>query len=138
MFEFLRNSPFASTLPTALNLVRQAAHPNVRPMIDTFHFWAGPSKLDDLDRIQPGEIAHIHFEDVPNMPRELLDDPSRVIPGEGVAPLTAILKKLAAKRYAGALSVELFAQRFQQGDPYEVARAIRQGVEPLMRQAKLL
>jgi len=136
--EFTRNSPFISTLPTALKLTRDAAHPNVRPMIDTFHFWAGPSKVEDLDLIRPGEIAHVHLEDVPDEPREMLTDPSRMIPGDGTAPLAAILRKLATKGYSGALSVELFAPRFQQGDPYEVARTIRQQTERLMRQANVI
>ena len=138
LLEFTRNSPFVSTLSTSLTLTRTAGHPNVRPMLDVFHFWAGASKMEDLDFIRLGEIAHVHFEDVPLIPRELLTDPTRVIPGEGVAPLTTILRKLAAKGYSGALSVELFAPRYQQGDPFEVATMIRQKTEVLMRNAKVL
>ena len=62
------------------------------------------------------------------MPRELLDQATRVIPGDGVTPLVTILRKLAEKGYAGPLSVELFLPKFQQGDPFEVAREIRQKV----------
>ena len=47
--------------------------------------------------------------------------PLRIIPGDGVSPLNAMLRKLAEKGYAGPLSVELFLPRFQQGDPYEIA-----------------
>lgn len=138
MLEFTRASPFVSTLPTALRLTREAAHPNVRPMLDVFHFWAAGSKFEDLDMLRPGEIAHVHFEDLPDLPRELLEDPSRVIPGDGVAPLTRILRKLAEKGYSGALSVELFSPLVQQSDPYEVARRIREKAEAVMRQARVL
>jgi len=72
------------------------------------------------------------------MPRELLTDPSRVLPGEGVMPLTMMLRKLASKGYSEALSVELFAPRFRQGDPYEVASMIRRQSERVMRQARLI
>jgi 2-keto-myo-inositol isomerase len=136
--EFLRTSPFISTLPTILKVTRAAAHPNVAPMLDCYHYWSGLSKLEDLDLIRPGEIGHVHFQDVPDMPRELLDSSTRIIPGDGVSPLTRILGKLSEKGYAGPLSVELFLPKFQQGDPYEVAREIRVKSEAVMRQAGVM
>jgi sugar phosphate isomerase/epimerase len=138
MIEFMRGSTFIGTLPTALRLTREAAHPNVRPMLDCYHFWAGLSKFEDLDMIRPGEIHHVHFQDVPDIPRELLDNSTRGIPGTGVSPLVKILSKLAAKGYAGPLSVELFYPELQNGDPYDVALRIRQKAEPVMRAAGVL
>ena len=133
--EFPRNSTFISTLPTILKMTRAAAHPNIAPMLDCYHFWSGLSKLEDLDMILPGEIGHVHFQDVPDIPRELLDLSTRIIPGDGISPLTRILSKLSEKGYAGPLSVELFLPKFQQGDPYEVAREIRVKSEAVMRRA---
>jgi len=138
MIEFLRNSSFISTLTTSLKLTREAAHPNVHPMLACYTFWSGLSKFEDLDLLRPGEIAHVHFQDVPDMPRELLDNTTRRIPGDGVSPLVRILRKLAGKGYSGALSVELFLREFQQGDPYEVARRIREKAEAVMRQARVI
>jgi sugar phosphate isomerase/epimerase len=137
MVEFVRASSFVSTLTTLLNMTREAAHPNLRPMLDCYHFWAGLSKFEDLDLIRPGELAHVHFQDVPDMPRELLDNTTRVIPGDGIAPLERILRKLSEKEYSGPLSVELFLPQFQQADPYELARRIRERAEPLMRRAEV-
>jgi sugar phosphate isomerase/epimerase len=138
MIEFARNSSFISTLTTALKLIRQATHPNVRPMLDCYHFWSGLSKFEDLDLLHPGELAHVHFQDVPDIPRELLDNTTRLIPGDGVSPLVRILRKLAEKGYSGALSVELFLPEFTQGDPYEVAKRIREKAEGVMRQARVV
>lgn len=138
MIEFARNSSFISTLTTSLKLIREAAHPNVKPMLDCYHFWSGLSKFEDLDLIQPGEIGHVHFQDVPDVPRELLDNTTRLIPGDGVSPLVRILRKLAEKGYSGSLSVELFLPEFQQADPYEVARRIREKAEGVMRQARVI
>jgi len=137
MIEFVRTSTYISTLTTLLKLTREAAHPNVHPMLDCYHFWSGMGKFEDLDLLRPGELAHAHFQDVPDMPRELLDNTTRLIPGDGVSPLTRILKKLAEKGYAGPLSVELFLPEFQQGDPYEVARRIREKAESVMHQARV-
>jgi 2-keto-myo-inositol isomerase len=138
MIEFARNSSFISTLTTSLKLIREAAHPNVHPMLDCYHFWSGLSKFEDLDLLKPGELAHVHYQDVPDMPRELLDNTTRIIPGDGVSPLVRILRKLAEKNYSGALSVELFLPEFSQGDPYEVATKIREQAEGVMRQAKVI
>src|SRR5215831_15374018 len=138
MIEFTRTSTHLATLSTSLKMIREAAHPNVRPMMDFFHFWSGMSKFEDLDMIRPGEIAHIHFQDILDTPRELIDNNGRVIPGDGQAPIVAILKKLAEKQYSGALSVELFLMELTQGDPYEVASRIKQKCETVMRQANVL
>jgi 2-keto-myo-inositol isomerase len=135
MVEFVRASSFISTLTTLLKLTREAGHPNLRPMLDCYHFWSGLSKFEDLDLLRPGELAHVHFQDVPDMPRELLDNSTRLIPGDGISPLKQILRKLSEKGYSGPLSVELFLPQFQQGDPYEVARRIRERAEPVIREA---
>ena len=138
MVEFLRTSTHLATLTSALKVIREAAHPNVRPMLDFFHFWSGLSKFEDLDLLEPGELAHAHFQDLLDTPRELIDNDARLIPGDGVAPVVRILRKLAEKQYAGALSVELFRAELVQGDPFQVATEIRQKCEAVMRQAQVL
>ena len=136
--EFVRASPYMSTLLTALKVTRQAAHPNFGVMFDFYHFWSGHNRLEDMDQIRHGEIQHVHFQDVPDMPRETLDNNTRVIPGDGVAPIVPILKKLREKGYNGPLSVELFLPQFRDGNPYEVAREVRQKCEAVMRRAGVL
>ena len=138
MIEFLRTSTHLATLTSALEVIREAAHPNVRPMLDFFHFWSGLSKFEDLDLLEPGELAHAHFQDLLAGPRELINNDSRLIPGDGIAPLVRILRKLAEKRYDGALSVELFRSEVVRGDPFEVATEIRRKCEAVMREADVL
>jgi 2-keto-myo-inositol isomerase len=137
MIEFARTSTHLATLTSSLKMIREAAHPNVRPMLDFFHFWSGLSKFEDLDLLQHGELAHAHFQDIADVPKELYDNNSRLIPGEGIAPLTKILKKLQEKGYAGALSVELFIPEIVNGDPYEMASRIREKAEGVLHKAKV-
>jgi sugar phosphate isomerase/epimerase len=133
MLEFSRTSRFAACLPTALTLVRNANHPNVRVMMDIFHFWGGVSKFEDLELLTDGELHHLHFEDVPaDPPREIQGQPNRVWPGEGIVPLRRILDVLKRKHYAGAASVEMFNPAIQAMDPYEVATRARAAVDPLI------
>ena len=138
MIEFLRTSTHLATLPSTLQMIRAAAHPSVRPMLDFFHFWSGLNKFDDLDLLQPGELAHAHFQDLLDGPRELINNDSRLIPGDGVTPIVRIIRKLVEKGYNGALSVELFRSEFVSGDPFEVATQIRAKCESVMREAGVL
>jgi 2-keto-myo-inositol isomerase len=137
MIEFLRTSSHLATLSSALEMIREAAHPNVRPMLDFFHFWSGLSKFEDLDLLEPGELAHAHFQDLLDAPRELTDNTYRLIPGDGIAPVVRILQKLAEKEYDGALSVELFRAELVNGDPFQVATEILRKCEAVMREAQV-
>jgi len=133
LFECSRFFTLASSLTTGLMFVRGANHPHVKLMIDTYHFWIGPSKFEDLDLLRDGEIAHMHFEDTPREPpRELLEQRHRVLPGEGVAPLKKIVEAVKKKQYAGPLSVELFDPKFQSMDPYELATKVKTAVESIL------
>jgi sugar phosphate isomerase/epimerase len=136
MLEFARTSTLAGSLPSALKIVREANHPNVRVMIDTYHFWGGISKFEDLELLRDGELAHLHFEDVPaDPPRETQGQPHRVFPGEGVAPLRRIIAVLKQKKYSGPASLEMFQSQsalVRELDPYAVATRARKAIEPLI------
>lgn len=133
MLEHARSSRFAASLATALQLVRQANHPNVKVMLDTYHFWGGISKFEDLDLLRNGELHHLHFEDVPDTPpREIQGQPHRVFPGEGIAPLRRIVEVLKKKGYNGPASFESFTPAIQAEDPYTVALRVRKAIEPLI------
>jgi sugar phosphate isomerase/epimerase len=138
MIEFARTSTHLATLPSTLKVIREAGHPAVRPMLDFFHFYSGLSRLEDLDLLEPGELAHVHFQDLLEGPRELIDNNSRLIPGDGIAPVVPMLRKLAEKEYRGALSVELFRAELVEGDPFRVAEEIRGKCETVMRSAQVL
>ena len=138
MIEFTRTSSHLSTLTSALQVIRAAEHPNVKPMLDFFHFWSGLSKFEDLDLLQHGELAHAHFQDLLDTPKELINNDSRIIPGDGIAPIERILRKLSEKGYEGALSVELFREEIVNANPSQMASEIREKCENVMREADVL
>lgn len=138
MVEFSRGCTFIGTLETLLKVTRATAHPNVRPMFDFYHFLAGLSRLNELDLLRVGELHHVHFQDLPDLPREMLDLTTRAVPGEGIGPLEWVLRALTAKGYKGPYSVELLLPEFQNGDPETVARRIRRGSEAVLRKASLM
>lgn len=133
MVEHTRLSTLINNLRTALMVVRKANHPNLKVMLDTFHFWSGMSKFEDLELLRDGELHHLHFEDIPgDLPLEVFGQTSRVFPGEGIAPLGKMLEVLKRKGYRGPVSLELFDPVIQATDPYEVAVKARRTIEPFI------
>ena len=130
-FEFIARSSLYGSLLSSLQLLRAAAQPNAGVCLDTFHFFAGVSKFDDLDELRPGEVEHVHFHDVPGtIPREILVDQDRILPGHGVIPLKKITAALHRIGYRNNLSTELFGKRYQKGDPFRVAKLCFKALEP--------
>lgn len=130
-FEFIARSSLFGSLLSSLQLIREAAQPNAGICLDTFHFFAGVSKFDDLQELRPGEVEHVHFHDVPqSIPREILVDANRIPPGQGVIPLKQITAALDRIGYRGNLSTELFGARYQKGDPFSVAKLCYRALEP--------
>lgn len=133
MLEFSKFATLPNSLASAIAIARAADHANARVMLDTYHFWIGSSKMEDLELLSDGELAHVHFEDTPREPvRELLEQRHRMLPGEGVAPLKRIVEVLKQKKYAGPLSVELFDPSFQSMAPSQLATKVRAALEPLL------
>lgn len=120
--EFIKGHPILGCLPTALDLVRRAACPNVGVLFDFFHFYAGLSKLEDLDALAPGDLMFVHVNDAPPIAREMLTDAHRVWLGQGCFPLRAFRRQLERVNYDGGVSIELFRRDTWAQDPYEVAR----------------
>jgi 2-keto-myo-inositol isomerase len=133
MVEHTRASTLIGTLRTALRVVREANHPNLRAMLDTFHFWSGMSKLEDLELLRDGEVHHLHFEDVPaEPPVEVFEQRHRVFPGQGIAPLREIVATLKRKGYRGPASLEMFDPAVRAMSPYDVAMRARAAIEPYL------
>jgi 2-keto-myo-inositol isomerase len=119
--EFRGSDTFCSCLETALLLVEQCGEPNVGVCLDAFHYYKGPSKAEDLDRLTLQNLAHVQLCDIPGVPRELMSDADRVFPGEGdfrLEPIVAALKRI---NYAGAVSIELMNPTVWQAKPSQVA-----------------
>ena len=137
MLEFAKTSTLANSIQTALQIIREANHPNARLMLDTFHFYAGVGKVEDLELLKDGELAHLHFEDIPDTPpREQLGSQThRLFPGEGTAPLKRTIEILKRKGYSGPASMELFQATTpvaQNLDPFQLATKAKAAIEPLL------
>jgi 2-keto-myo-inositol isomerase len=136
MLEFAKTSRLANSIQTALQIIREANHSNAKVMVDTFHFFGGVGKVEDLELLRDGELHHLHFEDIPNLPVDQLNSQaSRLFPGDGVAPLKRVIEILKRKGYSGPASLELFQNTtpvIQMMDPFQVASRAKAQIEPLI------
>lgn len=105
--EFRGSDAFCNCLDTALTIVEQCGEPNLGVCLDAFHYYKGPSKDEDLRRLTTANLAHVQVCDVAGVPREWMSDSDRVMPGDGDFRLEAIVERLRAIGYAGAVSLEL-------------------------------
>src|SRR5512140_2444320 len=132
VLEFIRATTFMSALPTALQILRKANHPNAGMTLDLWHLWGGPSKFEDLEMLRPGEPEHVHINDAPGtVPREVLNDGMRMPPGRGSIPAVKIFRALLANKYDGFFSVELFDPKYQNAECYPTAVEMKRATEAL-------
>lgn len=110
-----------SKLSEVLYVAAAAQHPDACVLPDVYHLYKGGSQFQDLALLAGTKIHVFHMNDYPEMPRDKINDSDRVYPGDGVAPITEILKTVLASGFAGVLSLELFNREYWKMDPLENA-----------------
>jgi sugar phosphate isomerase/epimerase len=105
--EFQSRASFCNNLCTAASLAEHCDEPNVGVCLDVYHYYTGPSKLEDLALVAPAKLLHVQLSDLAGVPRELAADSDRILPGDGDFQLGPILDHLRSIGYARAVSVEL-------------------------------
>jgi 2-keto-myo-inositol isomerase len=112
-----------SKLGEVLFVAAESKHPQACLLLDVYHLYKGGSDFGGL-RLASGAAMHcFHMNDYPaDPPREAIRDADRVYPGDGVAPLTEILRTLLASGFRGTLSLELFNPTYWKEDPLAVAK----------------
>jgi len=104
--EFQASATFGNNLQTAAALVGEVGSPHLGICLDAFHYYAGPSKAEDLAYLTPENLFHVQFCDLIGTPRELASDGDRILPGDGDFQLQPIVDHLKAIDYRGAVSIE--------------------------------
>ena len=122
-FEFL-GFPWCSvsTLKQDFEIVKTVNRKNIGMVLDTFHFYAGGSILDSIQKVDREKIYILHINDAEDLPRSELQDSHRLYPGEGVIPLKEIVSRLKEIRYDGPVSIEMFRPEYWTEPAEEVAR----------------
>jgi 2-keto-myo-inositol isomerase len=110
-------------LGQAMYVVIEAGHPKASLLPDVFHIYNGGSDFHGLKQLSAQAIQVFHLNDYPaDPPRGVIKDSDRVYPGDGVAPLTQIIRDLRANHSSAVLSLELFNPNYYKQDALEVAK----------------
>ncbi len=122
-FEFL-GFPWCSvsTLEQCLEIIQGVNRNNIGLVLDTFHFYAGGSKIETIEKVDQDKLFILHINDAENLPKEKLQDGHRLLPGEGIIPLKDIISKLKSIHYDGPVSIEMFRPEYWVRPPEEIAR----------------
>lgn len=105
--EFQSRSAFVNNLQTAAAVVGDIDSPYLGICLDAFHFFTGPSKLQDLDGLDAKRLFHVQLCDVADVPREFAVDGNRILPGEGDFGVPQLVQRLKDAEYHGTVSIEL-------------------------------
>ena len=132
-FEFL-GQPDCSvqTLDVADQIVRETARDNVGLVIDSFHFYAGGSNVQMIEKLEPRLIYIFHINDAEDLPREQLEDRHRLLPGLGILPLREMMAAFRKIGYDDVASVEIFRPEYWERDPIELAREAKVAAERIV------
>jgi 2-keto-myo-inositol isomerase len=133
--EFRGKNTFCASLDTALALVAQCGEPNVGINFDVFHYYTGPSKLEDLGLLTLDRLLHVQVCDLAGVARELATDADRILPGDGDFQLGPLLEHFRALGYQGWISVELMNPTLWRANPKQVAEIAFTSLRKVLGQA---
>jgi 2-keto-myo-inositol isomerase len=116
-------SAVLSRLSELLYVAIESGHPDACLLPDVYHIYKGGSDFGSLRLLNGRSIHVLHMNDYPAKPdRQSITDADRVYPGDGVAPLTSILRDLHGIGFRGMLSLEVFNREYWKQEAIAVAR----------------
>lgn len=129
-FEFLGQIDCSvQTLDLAEKIIDKVDRKSVGLVIDTFHFYAGNSTFEAIDRLDPEKLFIFHINDAEDLPKGELTDAQRLYPGEGILPVREIKDRLEKIGYDRMASIEIFRPEYWDQDPSEVAEKAKAAAE---------
>jgi sugar phosphate isomerase/epimerase len=104
------------TIRDAMSLIDDAGDPpHVGILFDVWHLWNDDGVYDDLARYGD-RIAGVHVADYREPTRGFAD---RVLPGDGVADVSRLLRAVDATGWSGPYELEIFSDNGTFGSAYE-------------------
>ena len=132
-FEFLGQTDCSvQTLDLAEKIVSEVNRPSVGVVIDSFHFYAGNSSFEAVDKLNPSKLFIFHINDAEDLPKEQLTDAQWLYPGTGILPLAELKSHFDKIGYDKMASIEIFRPEYWDQDPFEVAKQAKAATEKVL------
>lgn len=101
--------PLVKSFQTAVRVCEVVDHPRAGVLFDPAHYHCTSTKLEHLTPEAVRWVRHVHLDDMRPIPGDLSDcNADRVLPGEGILDLPALITALERGGYAGSFSIEMF------------------------------
>ncbi|MBL6764084.1 MAG: sugar phosphate isomerase/epimerase [Verrucomicrobiae bacterium] len=111
--EMWGGNPSIGTVEKAIYIAIKAGHPKACFLGDIYHAYKGGCDFAGLRLLGPQAMQVFHFNDYPaDPPIETIKDKDRVYPGDGIAPISDILRGFADVGAHPVLSLELFNETY--------------------------
>ncbi|MBW3622575.1 MAG: sugar phosphate isomerase/epimerase [Armatimonadetes bacterium] len=116
----------------------ESGHRDACILPDVYHLYRGGSAFEGVGLLSDAAMHVFHVNDVPaRPPREQLNDSHRIYPGDGIAPIDALLRDLNRIGFRGYLSLELFNREYWQQDALVVARTGLEKIRAVVRRLRM-
>lgn len=121
---------FIYTMEGMLGLCDKIGTGNMGLLLDAWHWYTSHGTLDDLKKLTPDQVVHVHINDAPKgIPIDEQIDNVRRLPGEtGVIDLVGFLKCLNEVGYEGPITPEPFSDRVKGLEPLDAAKLTAKGL----------
>jgi len=113
--EGIENWSIVNTLTEAAVLIDEVGSPAIGIQFDTWHLWNTPDLLDEIET-HADRFVGVHVNDWRRPTRGWAD---RVLPGDGVIDLAAILAALDRAGWDGFYDLEVFSDNGAFGTAYD-------------------
>jgi len=114
----------------------ESAHPDACILPDIYHLYKGGSDFSGLKLLSSSAVQVFHVNDYPaDFPRASIADKDRVYPGDGVAPMTEILRSVIRPERPIVLSLELFNPEYWKQDAQQVANTGLEKMKTVVQKA---
>ncbi|MFP4592146.1 bifunctional sugar phosphate isomerase/epimerase/4-hydroxyphenylpyruvate dioxygenase family protein [Ralstonia sp.] len=99
----------------AWQIVKQADHPALGLILDSFHTLSLGDTLDGIEDVPPEKLFFVQFADAPKLSMDVLSWSRhyRNFPGQGDLPVTDFARAVLKAGYTGPLSLEIFNDEFR-------------------------
>ncbi|HTN06042.1 sugar phosphate isomerase/epimerase [Agriterribacter sp.] len=123
------------TLGQAVGIALDANHPKAMVIPDVYHMYISEGGFEGIKLMKGDAFAIFQFNDAPATPAlAQLEDKHRVYPGDGILPLTSILKDLKGTGFKGCVSLEMYNPEYWKQDLQKVAETgLRKTLEVIQK-----
>jgi sugar phosphate isomerase/epimerase len=129
--------PFVWTVDETLDWIDAIGEPNVGLLYDSYHWYTNELTVEDIGKLKPEQIVHVHINDAPDVKVEEALDNGRLYPGEGVIDLAGFLRGLNNIGYKGVVAQEILSASAPTDTPDRLIQRSKEGFDKVFTAAGL-